>query len=99
MICRRYTVSGRVQGVFFRDSTRRQAQSLGLSGWVRNCRDGRVEALICGHSEQLAVMEKWLQTGPELAKVTNIESREQDPARLAGEEQVSEGLFSVLSTY
>ena len=47
MICKRFLVSGRVQGVFYRDSTRRQAQAQGISGWVRNLFDGRVEVLAC----------------------------------------------------
>ena len=73
MTCRRFLVSGRVQGVFFRDSTRRQAQVLGISGWVRNLFDGRVEALACGEKQQLDAFAKWLEIGPEYAKVTNIE--------------------------
>ena len=73
MICRRYLVSGRVQGVFYRDSTRRQAQAMGLTGWVRNLFDGRVEVLACGDPVQLDTFAKWLEIGPEYAKVTNIE--------------------------
>ena len=73
MICRRFLVSGRVQGVFYRDSTRREARALGLSGWVRNLFDGRVEVLACGSEQQLGVFAKWLEIGPEYAKVTNIE--------------------------
>ncbi len=72
-INRRYLISGRVQGVFFRDSTQRQARSLGLGGWVRNRRDGRVEVLLCGDEEGVEEMEKWLQNGPEHAKVSTIE--------------------------
>ena len=73
MICRRFLVSGRVQGVFYRDSTRRQAKALGISGWVRNLVDGRVEVLACGDERQLDIFSKWLEIGPEYAKVTNIE--------------------------
>jgi acylphosphatase len=73
MICRRFLVSGRVQGVFFRDSTRREARALGLTGWVRNLSDGRVEVLACGSEPQLETLAKWLEIGPEYAKVTNIE--------------------------
>ncbi len=73
MICRRFLVSGRVQGVFYRDSTRREAHALGLSGWVRNLFDGRVEVLACGAEQQLETFAKWLEIGPEHAKVTNIE--------------------------
>jgi len=73
MICRRFFVSGRVQGVFYRDSTRREAQALGLTGWVRNLFDGRVEVFACGAKPQLETFAKWLEIGPEYAKVTNIE--------------------------
>jgi acylphosphatase len=66
-------VSGRVQGVFFRASTEQQAQRLGISGWVRNLRDGRVEVLACGDEQQLETFVKWLEIGPEYAKVTKIE--------------------------
>lgn len=71
--CRRFLVSGRVQGVFYRASTQRQASALGLHGWVRNLRDGRVEVLACGPHDKLDSLEKWLEIGPEYAKVSNIE--------------------------
>jgi acylphosphatase len=73
MICKRFLVCGRVQGVFYRDSTRQQAQALGLTGWVRNLFDGRVEVLACGTEPQLETFAKWLEIGPEYAKVTKIE--------------------------
>ncbi len=73
MICRRCFVSGRVQGVFFRDSTQRVANRLGLRGWVRNRRDGRVEVLAAGEAAAMEQLQKWLQIGPDAAKVTNIE--------------------------
>lgn len=73
MICRRFLISGRVQGVFFRGSAQRQASQLGLKGWVRNLKDGRVEMLACGSAEAVAAVENWLEIGPDYAKVTNIE--------------------------
>ena len=82
MICRRYIVSGRVQGVFFRGSTQREALALGLKGWVRNRRDGRVEVLVQGEDEHVEDLQKWLQTGPEYAKVTNIECMDEQAAAL-----------------
>ena len=80
MICRRYLVSGRVQGVFYRDSTRRQARAQGISGWVRNRFDGRVEVLACGDEQQLERFKKWLEIGPEYAKVTNIKEIAENPS-------------------
>ncbi len=70
--CRRYYVSGRVQGVFFRDSTRRRALGLGLSGWARNLPDGRVEVLACGAPQALAELEAWLWQGPPHARVDEV---------------------------
>ena len=77
-INRRYLISGRVQGVFYRSSTQQYARALGLRGWVRNRLDGRVELLASGSGEQLEELEKWLEIGPEYAKVTNIEVIEEN---------------------
>ncbi len=82
MICRRYLISGRVQGVFYRDSTRRQAQAMDINGWVRNRFDGRVEVLACGDRERLETFKNWLEIGPEYAKVTNIEEMDEKPSQL-----------------
>ena len=72
-VCKRYFVSGRVQGVFYRASAERKANQLGVKGWVRNRVDGRVEILADGEESQLDEFEKWLEIGPQYAKVTNIE--------------------------
>ena len=66
-------VSGDVQGVFFRDSTRQKAQQLGLSGWVKNLPDGRVEALFEGPSQEVREMVRWCEQGPPHAAVENVE--------------------------
>ena len=66
-------ISGRVQGVCFRMYTQQQAQLLGLSGWVKNLPDGRVEVMASGEEEQLKLLQVWLQAGPDLAKVLNVE--------------------------
>ena len=66
-------VSGRVQGVWYRGNTREQAQSLGLRGWVRNLRDGRVEALLCGAEDRVASMLDWMRQGPAAARVDDLQ--------------------------
>lgn len=66
-------VSGRVQGVFFRDFTRRWAQALGLTGWVRNVFDGRVEVMAEGNQEALETLIEKLKVGPPAARVENVE--------------------------
>ncbi len=66
-------VGGRVQGVFFRESTRQLASELSLSGGVRNRQDGRVEVLVAGDEKSVESLIKWLKTGPKLAKVSTIE--------------------------
>ncbi len=67
-------VSGQVQGVFFRDSTREKAQELDLSGYVRNTPDGDVEALFEGPSEAVEEMVRWCGQGPPHASVENVEA-------------------------
>ena len=66
-------VSGRVQGVFFRSSTQNQAKQLGLSGWVRNLPDGRVEVLAQGDSIAIDQLRSWLEVGPRHASVSDVE--------------------------
>jgi acylphosphatase len=68
-----------VQGVFFRDATRRQAQALAVSGWVRNLPDGRVEAVYEGEPEAVARMVTWTWLGPPEAQVSDVEMHEEAP--------------------
>lgn len=70
--CIRCIVEGRVQGVFFRDSTRREARRLDLTGWVRNLPNGNVEVLACGEPQRLEALRSWLRAGPAQARVTKI---------------------------
>ena len=83
---RRFTVTGRVQGVFFRDSTRRVAESLSLVGHAINLSDGSVEVLACGDRDALASLEEWLHEGPPLASVTAVidHGREENSDRFEG---------------
>ncbi|BBL78217.1 hypothetical protein RxyAA322_00710 [Rubrobacter xylanophilus] len=70
-------VSGRVQGVFFRDSTRERARRLGVSGWVCNLPDGRVEAVFEGESGAVDEMVRWCHEGPPHARVESVEAEEE----------------------
>mgnify|MGYP003573490891 CR=1 FL=1 len=71
-VCFRCLVGGRVQGVFFRASTREQAVRLGLNGYARNLPDGRVEVMACGTAEAVAQLRDWLRNGPAMAEVTGV---------------------------
>ena len=81
---RRFTVSGRVQGVWFRDSTRREALKLGISGYAINLEDGTVEVLACGSPGALNALADWLQEGPPMASVTHVAESEADVEALDG---------------
>ena len=70
-------VSGRVQGVFFRGATHAQMRALGLSGWVRNLPDGRVEAVVEGDDARVAEALAFFRRGPPHAEVENVEIREE----------------------
>ena len=77
----RFAVTGRVQGVGFREAARRKAQQLNLSGWVMNRADGAVEGLVSGEATALARFHTWLSDGPPLARVLTLEwSAGEDPA-------------------
>ncbi len=78
VLCRSYTISGRVQGVFFRASTAREATHLKLVGWAKNLPNGDVEVLARGEFGQLADLERWLATGPPMADVDSVEVRPED---------------------
>ena len=71
-ICVRCFVSGKVQGVFFRASTRNQAELLGLSCRASNLHDGRVEVLACGDPKAIGQLKTWLTKGPPQANVTGV---------------------------
>lgn len=70
-------VSGRVQGVFFRDETRRHAVKHNVTGWVRNTYDGRLEAVFEGEKEDVEKLVEFCKKGPSYAKVTNVEVTEE----------------------
>ena len=66
-------VSGRVQGVFFRQKTKQTADNVGVSGWVRNLPDGRVEAVFEGEQQAVKALVEFCHHGPSYARVTNVE--------------------------
>ena len=70
--CCRFSVTGRVQGVFFRASTRDVAISHSLTGYARNMADGSVEVLACGRQDAIEKFAAWLHEGPRMASVTNV---------------------------
>ncbi|HLS86802.1 MAG TPA: acylphosphatase [Burkholderiales bacterium] len=72
MLTRRVLVIGRVQGVGFRDALCEEARLRGLCGWVRNRRDGSVEALLSGEREAVEATLRWLEKGPPLARVAEV---------------------------
>jgi len=72
-------ISGRVQGVWFRASTKKKADELGIHGWVRNTSDGKVEAVFEGEKEKIDEMIKWCHIGPPLAHVEKVEVEKQIP--------------------
>ena len=73
------TISGHVQGVFFRDKTQRQAIARGVTGWVRNLPDGRVEAVFEGDEKAVQQVVFWCHQGPPNAYVTGVESHAEAP--------------------
>jgi len=81
---RRFVVSGKVQGVFFRASTVRIAEQFKLRGFARNLPDGRVEVLALGDAGSLEALAGWLRQGPPLARVTDVTEQVEEPSQYAG---------------
>ncbi len=88
-LTRHLRITGRVQGVYYRASMAQQARALGVSGWVRNRRDGSVEALAQGPAAAVQALIDWAHRGPERARVDAVQATpaEPDPAFLDGFEQ------------
>ncbi len=83
-ICKRCFVDGRVQGVFYRASTREKAERWGVTGYAKNLEDGRVEVLACGDPAAVEKLVEWLHHGPKFARVKSVEIQDADetsPAR------------------
>jgi len=78
------TVSGDVQGVFFRDTCRREALSRGVAGWVRNRADGTVEAVLEGEQGPVEEVLAWMRQGPSSATVIDVETNDEEPGGARG---------------
>ena len=81
---RRVLVSGRVQGVFFRDDCRQEAIAAGVTGWVSNRIDGRVEAVFEGEPDAVDRLVAWCRTGPPSARVSGVEVMAEEPGGETG---------------
>ena len=81
---RRVVARGRVQGVFFRESTRREAKAAGVAGWVTNRSDGAVEAVFEGDDEAVERMVEFVRAGPGHADVEDVDVTGEDPEGLSG---------------
>lgn len=77
-------VSGKVQGVFFRQALRAEAAKAGVAGWVRNLDDGRVEAVVEGPAAAVAAVAEWCRHGPAGARVSGLDIVDEDPAGESG---------------
>ncbi|NUT37085.1 MAG: acylphosphatase [Hamadaea sp.] len=84
VVRRRVVVTGLVQGVYFRDTCRRQALGRDVAGWVRNRRGGAVEAVFEGEPTAVEKLVAWSRRGPEDAVVKGVEVFEEEPERLSG---------------
>jgi acylphosphatase len=84
LIRRRVVVHGRVQGVFFRDTTRSRAESAGVSGWVTNRPDGAVQAVFEGEPDAVEQLVAFCRRGPSRAEVSSVEVTEEEPEGLVG---------------
>ncbi len=83
-VARRVVVSGRVQGVFFRDTCRREAVTAGVCGWIRNLHSGEVEAWFEGELPAVERVVAWCHHGPSRAEVTGVAVHEEEPRGLRG---------------
>jgi acylphosphatase len=84
VVRKRVVVSGHVQGVFFRDSTRREAQRRGVAGWARNCGDGSVEAVFEGPPDAVAALVDFTRAGPGHSQIDELDVESEEPEGLHG---------------
>jgi acylphosphatase len=86
-LARRLRIEGRVQGVWFRESMRQEAEALGITGWVCNRMDGSVEAVVQGTPEAVRRITEWARRGPDHAQVRHLEETEEPTAVFTGFEK------------
>jgi acylphosphatase len=84
MVRRRVRAHGRVQGVFFRDSVRREANRRGVAGWAKNCADGSAEAVFEGEPDAVDTMLEFVRKGPGHARVERVDVSDEEPEGLSG---------------
>ena len=84
MVRRHMTISGDVQGVFFRETARRKATEAGVAGWITNCSDGRVEAVFEGPAEAVDELVEFCRDGPTAATVEDVDVQSEEPEGLSG---------------
>jgi len=84
MLAKRCLVAGHVQGVWYRDSTRRKALQLGVSGRANNLADGRVEVIACGEAEAVNALCDWLWQGSDLSQVSDVECEDYHGPKVEG---------------
>jgi acylphosphatase len=94
-VTRRFRITGKVQGVYFRHSTRKEAERLGLLGVARNLPDGSVEVIAQGAPEAVAHLRQWLERGPSMARVDGVQELE---SHRRGETQGGDSVWHSFST-
>ena len=90
-VTRRLVVTGLVQGVWYRESMRREAERLGITGWVRNRADGSVETVVQGSAHAVEAITRWAHRGPEHARVDRVQAFPAEGERFAGFEKRPSG--------
>ena len=95
-ICKKCFVSGRVQGVFYRDTTRQQAVKLGLTGYAKNLADGRVKVVMCGDEDNVEKLADWLWTGSDYSSVTDVQCSNLEQSEIDQPELHFAGKFSTM---
>jgi acylphosphatase len=84
VVRRRVRAHGRVQGVFFRDSVRREADRRGVAGWARNCSDGTVESVFEGSEDAVSALVEFVRSGPGHAEISHVDVADEPAEGLSG---------------